>query len=372
MTFKLTPAQKLFEAANDLWFDQGYVAQALARYQAAVAADPADPVAWYQLAQVLWACGHFDQAKQALAASNQQRARLSPLGQTKLDQLHAKFAALPHWRLQPVADADMDIERLAQRTLSAGQWLDIGLAAKERELIGVAAQAFANGVDSSLTADWAEEMAEMEYAADLQRALLAEMRIGTKQATVDVPSSAATTLATTGGAPPTLPSTPAKTPSAGVIGTPPALPQVTTHPLRLEIAVTPAQSKIGAETTLTVTLINSSASPIAVNKRLQLNHRQAPPGYGEIFVNVQGPPGYQNQTRFQIRSGPPAAADFTQLPPGAQITETYRLWRYESLQLLGGYRVWVTYQNVVAATLQGRTVFTGVVESAPITLIKTA
>src|SRR5262249_11573526 len=91
----------------------------------------------------------------------------------------------------------------------------------------------------------------------------------------------------------------------------------------LEADVSPETGTSGEPVMLTVALLNTGDEPIGVNARMLLNRETAPLGYGEIFVRVVGPTGYENLTRFTVRAGQPQDDDFQVLQPRERVARTY-------------------------------------------------
>src|SRR5712691_2094195 len=151
-------AAALFDEANRLWFGEGATARALARYDAAARAAPDDPVIAFQLARALWALGRTDEAASALAVAETNADRLTSLGRTLLGRARAQLAAPPRDTL-PVDAASLDVDVLERLDLPAERWLDVAFAARQREMYGLAAHAFARGSSFHVT-----ELDEEEHA----------------------------------------------------------------------------------------------------------------------------------------------------------------------------------------------------------------
>jgi hypothetical protein len=370
-------ADILFKKANRLWFIDGYTNQAADLYGQALQHAPDDAAICFQLGQVWWAFGDIDRARAMAAMADKNRHRLNKLGQRKLDQLKEKLAAWPpDWRFSPVDNHDLDIERLEQKNLSTNQWLQIAYAAKERGLFGVARRAFAYAEESYTDFDLIRDREEMAYEADLNLGILAEIRSEpTSAATKHKPKPKPRSLPPP--AKPTQPDASATENQPTQTGErqttlPISRPRPGTgqYPVQLDIAVVPERSIIGAEIELTVVLTNISEQTIAVNKRMLLNRPDVSPGYGEIFLYVTGPEGYQNKARFTIRTGPPTANHFTLLSTGQSIRKSFRLWKFESLHLPGNYEIVVVYHNGVAYTVKGIQAFAGTVTSHAFSFVR--
>jgi tetratricopeptide (TPR) repeat protein len=160
-----TEALRLFGEANDLWFNQGLTTQALARYQDALAKDPTDPVELYQYARVLRAFSRFDEARDVLAEAQQQSSRLGTLGQQLLArETHRQAHSRPFASPLPVQPSDLDVGLLEAKGLSPEQWLQVAVAAREREMFGLAAEAFGRGGSLHLR-ELDEDLREVEREA---------------------------------------------------------------------------------------------------------------------------------------------------------------------------------------------------------------
>lgn len=116
-------------------------------------------------------------------------------------------------------------------------------------------------------------------------------------------------------------------------------------PLVLRASVEPVSSSVGDPVSLAVRLFNTGETEISVSRRLLLNHPDAPAGYGEVFVETDGPPRYRNVRRFHVRAGAATDADFVTLQPGAHVGREYMLTDYESLHVPGRYSLVVGYRH---------------------------
>jgi hypothetical protein len=299
-------------------------------------ADPADPLIGFQLARALRARGEISEAKKLLAEAARHGERLSRFGRQELEKLRVRLSA-PFRHVPPVPEADLDLDRLAGARLTTREWMTVALAAEERELFTLAAYALRRGWAEAAGPEAARDVEEMRYEAASGRAALAAMRTGHEQ-----PASRTDPAARRGGE------------------------------VSLEADVSPEVGTVGEPVTLTVALLNTGDEPIGVNARMLFNHETAPPGYGEIFVRIAGPPAYENLTRFTIRAGQPRDDDFQVLQPGERVVRTYELRRYQSLHLPGEYRVRVLYRNAVRRTLGGVPVFAGSVDAPPVTHVRLA
>jgi len=360
-------ALRLFAEANELWFQQGFTIQALARYQAAGKSDPTDPVVHYQLARALWAFSRFEEARAALVHAQAHSERLSPRGKELLTQEIDRLShPLPFRSPSPVTEAELDVEHLQQKELSPSQWLDIAYAAREREMFGLAAYAFGHSSGSFRVHDLEEEEREMRGLAASALNRLYVMRteadrkrvqaISSRFEQAQVEKAQADTSAPSGQRTASL----MPGPSRQVVR---PQTQLAPSPLAVEIEISPARSSIETSVSLSVALINRSNRPLAVNQRLLLNQPSVPPEYGEIYLSVEGPPGYENLVAYHVRAGPPGPEHFDVLAPGESVSKSYALSKYESLHLPGSYTLWVTYRNTVRASVKGLPLFVGSIAS---------
>jgi hypothetical protein len=374
-------AAGLFEEANDLWYFQGLTHRALDLYRRASDADPTDPVALFQLACALRAFSRFDEARAALVRAGEHPDRLSPRGRELLAEEYRKLSPPVPFRLTPpVDDSDLDAERLAHRGLSSAEWLRVSSAASERGMHGLAAYAIDSSGGGALELVEDEREAERAAHAAVNRLYVMRARDTLSEPALPipppgddawpsglVPTTKQTPVPTTPHAPP-APHADALVPHAG---TPteddsslvPRTRLTSLQPLAVDIRLHPA-----GEPALAVSLVNRGERPVAVNKRLLLNNPNSPPQYGELYLSVEGPQGYENLTLYNIRTGPPRPEHFGLLAPGESISETYSLRNYESLHLPGTYKVWVTYRNTVPGSVQGLPVYVGSISSPAVSL----
>lgn len=339
-----------FDEANRLWFGVGASGRALAQYEVAAHAAPNDPVIAFQLARARWALGRQDEVAPALAAAETHADALSPRGRTLLVQTRLRLASPPR-EVPGMDSASLDAEVLEERGLPPDRWLDVAQAAREREMYGLAAHATArvsSFIDPELEREEHELRQEGRAAVSLLEAMRAEPRpavpdIFERHADADRPVATRERAA-------------ARRPVRGPVA--PAL----------EIEIAPAVSTVDDDIVLRVVLSNRSGELLGVNARLLLNNPGAPPGYGELSLSVDGPPGYVNNTAFNVRAGPPTPGDFAVLEAGASVERTYPLRDYESLDVPGTYRIWVTYRNDTAESVGGLPAFVGSVSSDAVSI----
>ena len=362
-----TEALRLFLQANQLWFVEGCTNRALTLYQEAVNRNPADPVVLYQFAHALWALERFDEARELLARADQYRDRLSDRGQELLTAEMQKFSQPPSFRIPlPLPALEFDAERLDELEISADQWLPIASVAAEREMFGLAAQAYRRSGGGFRIHELDEDEREIERKADSALNRLYVMRLRPEQENIDALVSHPETLKLDTVSPPTptrdqVASTPTKPFSRSQI-------PLFSCPLVVEISINPLMSTVDDPLSLDIALINRSSQPLGVNQRLLFNHPSSPPESGEVYLSVEGPPGYENRVAYQVRAGVPSSEHFDLLLPGQRVSKHYLLSKYESFHLPGIYQVWVIYRNTIHASVKGLPLLVGSVSSAPISI----
>jgi hypothetical protein len=321
-----------FDEANRLWFGVGASGRALAQYEVAAHAAPNDPVIAFQLARARWALGRQEEVAPALAAAEAHAEALSSTGRSVLVQARPRLASPPS-EVPGIDSGSLDAEVLEQRGLPADRWLDVAQAARERELYGLAAHATAR-VSSFIDPELEREEHELRQAGRAAVSLLEAMRAEPRPIVPDIFERRADADRPV----------PTRAPSAA--------PRPVCGPVAptLDIEIAPAVSTVNDEL-------------LAVNARLLVNNPGSPPGYGELSLSVDGPPGYVNNTAFNVRTGPPPPGDFVVLERGASVEQSYRLRDYESLDVPGTYRIWVTYRNDIAESVGGLPAFVGAVSS---------
>jgi hypothetical protein len=343
-----------FDEANRLWFGVGASGRALAQYEVAAHAAPNDPVIAFQLARARWALGRQEEVAPALAAAEAHAEALSSTGRSVLVQARPRLASPPS-EVPGIDSGSLDAEVLEQRGLPADRWLDVAQAARERELYGLAAHATAR-VSSFIDPELEREEHELRQAGRAAVSLLEAMRAEPRPTVPDIFERRADEDRPVEPREPAAARRPARGPVA------PAL----------EIEIAPAVSTVDDDIVLTVALSNRTGELLAVNARLLLNNPGSPPGYGELSLSVDGPPGYANNTAFNVRAGPPSPGDFVVLEREASVERSYRLRDYESLDAPGSYRIWVTYRNDTADAVGGLPAFVGSVSSEAVSIERRA
>ena len=275
----------------------------------------------------------------------------------------------------PVLVSELDVEKLNRRDLSSDQWIDVAYAASERAMYGLAIHAFERSHGSFRVRELDEEQRDAERQARASMNRLYTMRREPDRTRMEAVAAA------TGSFPQGISSpTPARRPlpppaktdvTHGASVAPARRPMPNRAPLAIEIDVRPLRSGTEAPVTMQVDIINRSDRPVAANTRLLLNHPSAPPAYGEIYLQVEGPPSYENLVRFSVRAGAPQPEHLRVLASGERVSKRYSLLDYESLHLPGTYTVWVTYRNTVKREVKGKPLFTGAVSSPAVTLERT-
>lgn len=359
---------RLFDSANRLWFEEGRTAKALAAYEAAFREAPDDPVVAFQLADVLSSFDRLAEARAMLDRVQANRDRLSPSAQLLLDVRRAGMRGQPEERPFPeLPPAKLDRDYFETHPLPPGGWETVASAAAVRGMYGLAAYALDQWKGVPVDADEAKEFDRIHSRRDTQEAALKQMystpgrsEPPPRAVTPGRPRMPPTETLAPREPSPTSPPTAAAVPPHSPVDAP-ALPPLPPLPLELIVRVDPADAPAGAPTTLHASLRNPTTTPQLVNRRMLLNHRGAP---GEVWMEVQGPPGYHNSRGYRVRAGQAAPEFFVALAPGESLEETWPLHQYQSMQLPGDYRVTVTYHNEATRTPDGRPMTGGAVSGA--------
>jgi hypothetical protein len=172
-----TDTLKLFNEANDLWYNQGLTLQALERYQDVVNSDPTDPVALYQFARALLAFSRFEEARVSLTSAQRFSNRLTTYGNELLIEEIERMS--DHQLFQfplPFEESDLDAERLEQKDLTPDLWLHVADAAQERGMYGLAVYALRHSQRDFRVHELDEDEREMGKAASAELNRLQLMR----------------------------------------------------------------------------------------------------------------------------------------------------------------------------------------------------
>lgn len=349
-------ASKAFSDANRMWFREGRTARALAEYRRAAEAAPTDPVVAFQLARALWAVGRRDEARHWLERAADQQSRLSDLGRDMLehwlDLTRRPAALLPS---SDLPDDELDRDRL-EASDQPFSWRTVAEVAASRGMHGLACHALDRWDGVPIDGEDARDIERIRADAHQQEALLDRMRrrFDPPQSRGASPSPGPRRSAPPPSAPPRPPVPPAP---ARPRAPRPNLPRL---PFALAVEATPREAPVGTPTRLVATLINPTDGPLVANRRILVNHRGAP---GEVWLEVDGPPGYRNSVGYRIRAGEADAAFFVPLAPGASLQAEWQLEEYQSLDLPGEYRVTLTYHLDRPHAPDGRPVPTGAVSA---------
>ncbi len=167
-----------FDEANRLWFNEGYTAQAIAKYKKALQFSGDDPVIAFQLASAFWLLGNKDEALTNLAIAERQRGLLGEKGKRQVDLFRARVATeSPPRTRDGRLGAGFDIERLAQIEPSRRDWdwLGVALDAQRLGLIGVALAAYGLYPERSLDPDLLRDEEDLRLDAEQEWRILREM-----------------------------------------------------------------------------------------------------------------------------------------------------------------------------------------------------
>jgi hypothetical protein len=351
-----------FDTANRLWYRDGRTIRALAAYEEAARAAPSDPVIAFQLARALSAFDRRDEARTALERAESQRDRLSPFGQRAVDRLrdHLDRPLDPPYPDLPPSSLDRD---RIESSGPPGGWLTVARAASAREMHGLAVYALDRSNAAPIDAEDARELGQISSRRDREEALLPNLYAarGAREASAHEPPHPSRVRVPV---PTPLPPQDRPAPARPVTPQSPSpvrqldLPQL---PLALSVRVMPERGRAGISTTVTARLINPTDQTIVVNRRLLLNHAGAP---GEIWLEVNGPPGYRNRRDYHIRVGDADAKFFVPLAPGHSVEHSWTLNDYQSLDEPGPYEVRLTYHNEATRGADGSPMIAGAVSGS--------
>lgn len=346
-----------FDQANALWFQQGRTQAALSLYRAALAVQPESAVVAYQTARALWATGHADEARAAMARAVSHEQQASKSGRLLLRHWQRTLRGTPSTTPQDVSDLDADCPAPSK---AAGHWLSAGRRALAAGIYGFAVLSLER---AEQTRDTLRDLREAESRRDVEWGALREMmasKVNTESNStvwlVDVP------LVGGSGAKPQPPAADSRLAPSG--RTRPAskpaesLPEI---PLQLVAWAEPNPSPAQSSLDLVIELRNPGDRAVVFNRRMLIHHL---PHLGEILLRVNGPAGYQNRAGFQVRAGTPSAEHAARLEPGQSYAKRYELRHYESFDRPGSYDVHVTYQNRYKLSLQGQAALVGAVDTS--------
>ncbi|GGR84743.1 hypothetical protein Snoj_42920 [Streptomyces nojiriensis] len=363
--------RETFERANTLWFVEGRSARAVDLYRSAARQAPRELVVRFQLARALWAVGRGGEAEAELDVVEAGRNRLSELGRSMLDEFVAQLRNPRAPLAEPSEPLDADL--LQEVRLPAEGWGALARAARSRRMPGVAAYASSRATGSTgestrdLEAGREAAIRELSYLAamlpDRNRNQNRNRDQGQGQGQGQGEGRPEPGPRRTTSGAPSEDSPQARPPS------PPPEPGTR---MACPLVVTAATSSVlpDQDTVLRITVTNTGSEPVLVNGRMLLNTPDAPPGFGELWLSVDGPPGYHNRSRFFVRASDPPPQSFVVLEPAGSISADYPLLTYESLHLPGRYRLGVVYRNATSLRARGLDACTGSVGSERVTLIR--
>jgi len=343
-----------FERANRLWFHEGRTFEALAAYEEALRATPVDPVLAFQFARALWSMDRFDEARFLLEQARMHSSNLSATGQRLLESWRTKLQQRPPERPLPeLPPALLDRDRLEAGPLPVSDWLTVADAAAARRMYGLALYALDRRGGVHIDAEDAMEMDHIETNRNIEETMLAQMYANSEpsQEPIEVQRSPIQSIPAQDRSVPPLPHQTARLPVSEDV--PVELPLL---PLNLTVRVTPVEGRVGVPTTLVASLSNPTDTVQVVNRRLLLNHFNAP---GEIWLDVQGPEGYRNTSGFRMRAGDAPNEFFVSLVPGQAVDQSWQLNDYQSLHVPGEYEVTITYHNEATRAPDGRLMAVG-------------
>ena len=355
---------EIFRKANRLWFREGRTAVALQAYEEALRAAPADPVAAFQLARVLWSLDRFSESHAALERAFAHRDALSPAGHRLLENWRRRFQHGPPQRYFPEFPPELlDRDRLEAGAIPAPEWRTLADAAASREMYGLAVYALRRWNGKPIDAEDARDIGKIETNRDMQEAMLADMRADHEPRKKIVTERAVIPTPETRDFRRTLRSNEElQTPLSDVIPSEHSessmLPEL---PLNLSLSVSPSEGPAGVTATVVARLSNPTDAVQVVNSRMLVNHVGLP---GEIWLDVQGPPGYRNSVGYRVNAGETPDEFFVSLMPDAAIEQSWTLNDYESIDSPGEYVITLTYHNEDAYAPDGRPMAVGKVSAA--------
>lgn len=132
-------------------------------------------------------------------------------------------------------------------------------------------------------------------------------------------------------------------------------------PVALELKVETAYAS-GDSIPVTVILSNLFEKPLAVNKRLLVNH---PRLTGELFFSIKGPDGKKYEIQRLVTPMSVHADDFAVLTRGQSVQRTVDLADLYALSKKGTYSIAVTYHNEVDQNVGNKRVWRGLITSEP-------
>ena len=340
-----------FKKANQLWFDQGRTAKSVVAYQQAMQEEPNNPVVAFQYARVLWSLDRYDEARFLITQAQVFKHLLSALGKITIDQWNTRLQQPPVIRLFPQFNPDqLDRDQLDSGQIEVDDWLTIADAANAREMYGLALYALQQWGGNPIDAEDMREMGQIETNCENDNVMLAHMLAkrnpehSLPEVKTDVPSSA---LQKQEIIPRNFKPVVNNHDSVTKDKMTSSLPDL---PLILSVNTSPLEGQINEHTTLIATLSNPTQDTIIVNSRLLINHRYSS---GEIWLELEGPKGYQNSVGFRVRPGRTPEEFYVPLALDQIIEQSWILNDYYSLDMAGEYKLKVIYHNECDRTPNG-------------------
>lgn len=137
-------------------------------------------------------------------------------------------------------------------------------------------------------------------------------------------------------------------------------------PLLVEVAVPGALAR-SEPAPVTVTVINDSAEPVVVNRRMAPGYRDS--DSRELWAEVRDPDGVPVETAsIDYERDYPGPGDYGELAPGESISTQFDLFHYARPQAAGRYRLVVVYQADEPTPSRPAGVVTGEHASQPVAL----
>ena len=134
-----------FNEGNQLWFNEGRYGKAKYIYLDALKHDPSCPAILYQLANVYWTFGEFDEVKKTVELLEKHHNRLGEFGRKIFHQEKPRLLETSSFKTKmPQKVKRLDYEYIVSMDFSKYSWMRIFDAARERHLFKLAAYAVKN------------------------------------------------------------------------------------------------------------------------------------------------------------------------------------------------------------------------------------
>lgn len=121
--------------------------------------------------------------------------------------------------------------------------------------------------------------------------------------------------------------------------------------------------------TVSLTLKNTGAAPVYVNKRFYMSAEEMPKNQRDVYFVVTSPSGEKLPCKFAYPTGYPKTDYFESLGPGKEASAEYKrnLRGFFDFKEPGAYTITAYYENVFGAEI-GLDVFTDKIQSNTVTV----